>query len=72
MAWEIRINIYKLVILYNFEHNYNNNFITEYSFEYSAFSTVWIIFVKIVNLWYTGASVGMTLKKNYEFSPEIK
>jgi len=49
MAWEIRININKLVILYNFEHNYNN-FITEYSFEYSAFSTVWIVFVKTLNL----------------------
>jgi len=44
MAWEIRINIYKLVILYNFQHNYNN-FITDYSFEHSAFSTVWIVYI---------------------------
>lgn len=50
MAWEIRINIYKLVILYNFDYKYNNNFITKYGFEYSAFSTVWIVFVMVLNL----------------------
>jgi hypothetical protein len=70
MAWGIRINIYKLVILHNFELNCNN-FITKYGFEYSAFSTVWKVSVKILNLRHTGANGRMTLQRNYELSPGI-